>query len=352
MTESEKQMLVSEVNLLRELRHPNIVRYYDRIIDRTNTTLYIVMEHCEGGDLASLITRCIKERKYLDEEFIIKVLAQLSMALKECHRRSDGGHVVLHRDLKPANIFLDYKQNVKLGDFGLARILNHDTSFAKTFVGTPYYMSPVSMIWPPFTAYNQKDLAEKIREGKFRRIPYRYSEGLNTLITRMLNLKDYLRPSVEAIIQNSLIAGIVADEQKNYEKTRRKSSDYEKPLPSESSASELKLKEQQLQEREQALKEREERLEQREHELCLRERLCEDKLERTTKEKVVDGLREGRSKEEKGIEQGHVEQTGVEEAGSIRTPYVKVGQAEEEKEEESVVQPHYLKNSILAFAMI
>ncbi|XP_039594671.1 serine/threonine-protein kinase Nek2 [Polypterus senegalus] len=303
MTESEKQMLVSEVNLLRELRHPNIVRYYDRIIDRTNTTLYIVMEHCEGGDLASLITRCIKERKYLDEEFIIKVLAQLSMALKECHRRSDGGHVVLHRDLKPANIFLDYKQNVKLGDFGLARILNHDTSFAKTFVGTPYYMSPEQInrmsyneksdIWslgcllyelcalsPPFTAYNQKDLAEKIREGKFRRIPYRYSEGLNTLITRMLNLKDYLRPSVEAIIQNSLIAGIVADEQKNYEKTRRKSSDYEKPLPSESSASELKLKEQQLQEREQALKEREERLEQREHELCLRERLCEDKLER------------------------------------------------------------------------
>lgn len=62
MAESEKQMLVSEVNLLRELKHPNIVRYYDRIIDRTNTTLYIVMEHCEGGDLSSLITRCIKER--------------------------------------------------------------------------------------------------------------------------------------------------------------------------------------------------------------------------------------------------------------------------------------------------
>ena len=62
MAEGEKQMLVSEVNLLRELKHPNIVRYYDRIIDRTNTTLYIVMEHCEGGDLATLITRCVKQR--------------------------------------------------------------------------------------------------------------------------------------------------------------------------------------------------------------------------------------------------------------------------------------------------
>lgn len=62
MTESEKQMLVSEVNLLRELRHPNIVRYYDRIIDRSSTTLYIIMEYCDGGDLASLIAKCAKER--------------------------------------------------------------------------------------------------------------------------------------------------------------------------------------------------------------------------------------------------------------------------------------------------
>lgn len=67
MSEAEKQMLVSEVNLLRELKHPNIVRYYDRIIDRTSTTLYIVMEYCGGGDLSSLISRCIKERWCADQ---------------------------------------------------------------------------------------------------------------------------------------------------------------------------------------------------------------------------------------------------------------------------------------------
>ncbi|XP_036406407.1 serine/threonine-protein kinase Nek2 isoform X1 [Megalops cyprinoides] len=303
MAESEKQMLVSEVNLLRELKHPNIVRYYDRIIDRTNTTLYIVMEYCEGGDLSSLITRCIKERRYLDEEFILRVLAQLSLALKECHRRSDGGHTVLHRDLKPANIFLDIKQNVKLGDFGLARILNHDTSFAKTFVGTPYYMSPEQMnrtsyneksdIWslgclvyelcalsPPFTAYNQKELAEKIREGKFRRIPYRYSEELNTLLSKMLNLKDYLRPSVESIVQSSLIANMVEEEQRKAQwRCQRRSAEQERPRPTDTAA-ELRLKEQQLQEREKALKEREQRLEQREQELCARERLSDEKLTR------------------------------------------------------------------------
>uniref|UniRef100_A0A3P9NN01 Serine/threonine-protein kinase Nek2 n=2 Tax=Poecilia reticulata TaxID=8081 RepID=A0A3P9NN01_POERE len=309
MAESEKQMLVSEVNLLRELKHPNIVRYYDRIIDRTNTTLYIVMEYCEGGDLASLISRCIKERRYLEEQFILRVMAQLTLALKECHSRSDGRATVLHRDLKPANIFLDIKQNVKLGDFGLARILNHDTSFAKTFVGTPYYMSPEQInrmsyneksdIWslgcllyelcalsPPFTAYNQKELAEKIREGKFRRIPFRYSEELNTLLGRMLNLKDYLRPSVESILQSSLLSDSVAEEQRKVQaRAHRKSagSDCAAQKPTEAiavSVAELKLREQALRDREQALKDREERLEKREQELCIRERLSTEKLAR------------------------------------------------------------------------
>ena len=83
----------------------------------------------------------------MEEEFVWRICIQTISALKECHRRnSEGGKTVLHRDLKPANVFLDGNKNVKLGDFGLARVLNHDTSFAKTFVGTPYYMSPVSCI--------------------------------------------------------------------------------------------------------------------------------------------------------------------------------------------------------------
>ncbi|NXE32547.1 NEK2 kinase, partial [Ptilorrhoa leucosticta] len=311
MTESEKQMLVSEVNLLRELRHPNIVRYYDRIIDRSSTTLYIVMEYCDGGDLATLIAKRAKERHvkcvcgmhFLEESFVLRVLTQLTLALKECHRRSDGG-VTVHRDLKPANVFLDGKQNVKLGDFGLARILHHDTSFARTFVGTPYYMSPEQMnymsyneksdIWslgclvyelcalsPPFTAYNQKELAEKIREGKFRRIPYRYSDELNDLLREMLNVKDYCRPSVEDILKHPLIEDLVTEEQKqNPDRRCLRPWEPERLQYSDAAVNELKRKEQQLQERERAIKEREQRLEQRERELCVRERLAEDKLAR------------------------------------------------------------------------
>jgi NIMA (never in mitosis gene a)-related kinase len=62
MGEKEKKLLVQEVNLLQKLKHPYIVNYHDRIIDRDNTTLFIVMEYCANGDLASLIKKCRKER--------------------------------------------------------------------------------------------------------------------------------------------------------------------------------------------------------------------------------------------------------------------------------------------------
>lgn len=65
MTDAEKQLLVSEVNLLRELKHPNIVRYHDRIIDKVSTKIYIVMEYCEGGDLGALISKHRKERYHI-----------------------------------------------------------------------------------------------------------------------------------------------------------------------------------------------------------------------------------------------------------------------------------------------
>jgi len=54
------KLLVSEVNLLSELQHPNIVQYFDRIIHKETATLYIIMEWCKGGDLATLINKCKK----------------------------------------------------------------------------------------------------------------------------------------------------------------------------------------------------------------------------------------------------------------------------------------------------
>lgn len=115
-------------------------------------------------------------------------MAQLTLALKECHRRSGGrGATVLHRDLKPANIFLDVQQNVKLGDFGLARILNHDTSFAKTFVGTPYYMSPVSCPIAP-------DIEERFQhwQGAFNLSDFKQPIQISALYVRAGTNKPFV----------------------------------------------------------------------------------------------------------------------------------------------------------------
>ena len=60
MSDKEKQQIVSEVNILRDLHHPNIVRFYDRCIDKRNLKLFIIMEYCEGGDLQQLIKRCVR----------------------------------------------------------------------------------------------------------------------------------------------------------------------------------------------------------------------------------------------------------------------------------------------------
>ncbi|RLN31487.1 hypothetical protein BBJ28_00025770 [Nothophytophthora sp. Chile5] len=259
MSEKEKQLIVSEVNILRELRHPHIVRYLDRVIDKQATKIYIVMEYCEGGDLGQFIKRKKREgyvktnhvsfgqllsstnipdadlwgfgcSSYIEEGFIWHIFTHIFLALKECHRHREGNAIrpILHRDIKPGNIFLDSNvrsshvsfNNAKLGDFGLAKELSSESRFAQTNVGTPYYMSPEmvnemtyddrSDIWalgcllyematlgPPFDATNQLALAKKINAGKFTRIPSQYSEGLFQVIRWMLHRQRSRRPRIE-----------------------------------------------------------------------------------------------------------------------------------------------------------
>ena len=173
-------------------------------MDKVNSKLYIIMEYCSGGDLDHVIEKCKRDKVHLDEKFIWRVLAQSVVALKDCHRRVENGAMkpILHRDLKPANILFDSNQNIKIGDFGLAKELSGRSKLAQTSkVGTPYYMAPEIMhekeydersdIWslgcllyelaalkPPFEAANTMALALKINAGKFNRIPNIYSDAL------------------------------------------------------------------------------------------------------------------------------------------------------------------------------
>lgn len=65
---------MNEVNILREFNHPNIVKYYDRIVDKSNDKIHIIMEFCEGGDLAQIIKRCRKQQDHIAEDVIWKIL--------------------------------------------------------------------------------------------------------------------------------------------------------------------------------------------------------------------------------------------------------------------------------------
>ena len=85
MSEKEKQMLVSEVNILREINHPNIVKYHDRIIDKDKQQIFIIMEHCSGGDMSRLIKNCKRRKEPIPEPLLWKVINQMTLALHECH---------------------------------------------------------------------------------------------------------------------------------------------------------------------------------------------------------------------------------------------------------------------------
>ncbi len=78
--------MVSEVNILREERHPNVVKYYDRIIEKTSQRIYVLMEYCEGGDMATSLKKLKRDKETLPEETIWTIFMQLVFALGEIHR--------------------------------------------------------------------------------------------------------------------------------------------------------------------------------------------------------------------------------------------------------------------------
>lgn len=129
----EREMAMNEVEIFSKLHHPNIISYYDSFI--RNETLLIEMEFADGGTLAHLIAdREPNER--IPERQVLIIFEQIVSAINYMHNEN-----ILHRDLKTANIFLTMKGNIKIGDFGISKIINSRNQ-AQTVLGTPYYFSP------------------------------------------------------------------------------------------------------------------------------------------------------------------------------------------------------------------
>ncbi|KAL8628089.1 hypothetical protein Q9189_006225 [Teloschistes chrysophthalmus] len=246
MGQREREQLHAEFSILSSLRHPNIVAYYHRHHLKETQDLHLYMEYCGGGDLSKLIKDLFTRNQYADEAFVWSIFSQLATALYRCHYgvdppeagtnvlgltgqvkppqglRSKTQMIILHRDLKPDNIFLGDDNQVKLGDFGLSKLM-HSHDFASTYVGTPYYMSPEicaaerytlkSDIWslgcvmyelctrrPPFDAKTHFQLIQKIKDGRVDPLPSMYSPELQEAIKSCLKTNPHQRPDTADLL--------------------------------------------------------------------------------------------------------------------------------------------------------
>ena len=126
------ERFINEVRLSRRITHKNVCRVYE--FSRAGSTAYLSMEYVEGESLRSIVDRmgAVNVRKG------IQIARQICAALHEAHAQG-----IVHRDLKPENVMLDKSGNVKVMDFGIARLLDASaTATASGIIGTPAYMAP------------------------------------------------------------------------------------------------------------------------------------------------------------------------------------------------------------------
>jgi len=130
--EEVKMRFFREAETAGRLHHPNIVTIYDA--GEEHDLAYIAMEFLEGHDLA----RYVKKDTLLPLPIVMGIVFKSAMALDYAHQAN-----VVHRDIKPANIMYEpNKKQVKLTDFGIARITDSSKTKTGMVLGTPSYMSP------------------------------------------------------------------------------------------------------------------------------------------------------------------------------------------------------------------
>ena len=199
LTEAEIGESVREAHILEALDSDFIIKFLGSFQSKDGH-LNIVMSYAEGGDLSQRILAAKANGHALPEEQILAWFTQICLAIKHVHDRK-----IIHRDLKTQNIFLTGSNTVKLGDFGIAKHLQHTIQKIKSVVGTPYYMSPeicenkeysfkadiwslgvilleMCLLKPPFDANSLPVLALKISKGEHYPVPKTYSKELKRLV--------------------------------------------------------------------------------------------------------------------------------------------------------------------------
>ncbi|XP_026467712.1 serine/threonine-protein kinase Nek8-like [Ctenocephalides felis] len=163
---------LNEVQILAAMNHPNIISYYNS--QKLDDVLLIEMEYANGGTLSQML---LQQNSRLPERTILHLLSQITSALLYMHANS-----ILHRDLKSANIFLNKDGTVKVGDFGISKLML-TKAYAQTVLGTPYYMSPEMLQAEPAIDEDTEPVVSKQLTSKIMSSAFSYFEqGINIFL--------------------------------------------------------------------------------------------------------------------------------------------------------------------------
>ncbi|KII87666.1 hypothetical protein PLICRDRAFT_162447 [Plicaturopsis crispa FD-325 SS-3] len=217
-TKKAKTKLYAEIKIHRALDHPNIVRFTDCFEDEEN--VYMTLELCPSGSLMDMLRR---RRRFTEPEarfFMVQLIGA-------CHYMHT--HQVIHRDLKLGNLFLDANMNVKVGDFGLAALIENPGERKKTICGTPNYIAPEVLFdtanghsfevdtWsvgvilytlvvgrPPFQTKDVKTIYKRIRDNDYDFPTDReVSRDARELVQLILTPNPQERPSLHEIVDHA-----------------------------------------------------------------------------------------------------------------------------------------------------
>ena len=130
-TDNARKRFFKEAQSAGRLNHQNMVAIHDMGIH--DKFCYITMEYLEGEDLK----KYTRKRNLLPVPKILDCMIDITNALAYAHRKG-----IVHRDIKPANIMLLKNGNIKITDFGTAKIVDTSHTQFGVVLGTPYYMSP------------------------------------------------------------------------------------------------------------------------------------------------------------------------------------------------------------------
>ncbi|KAK3077349.1 hypothetical protein LTS18_010511, partial [Coniosporium uncinatum] len=162
------QRLDNEMQIMKTLRHPNIVQYID--YRDIKNYLYIIMEYVPCGDLQGYLA----EHQVLSEDYAREMSRQILSALAYLHQKR-----ITHRDIKPDNILIASENPfvVKLSDFGLSKVVKNNETFLKTFCGTLLYCAPE--VFPHYDGHSAKKGTKRRRTGSGSATFHSYSQSVD-----------------------------------------------------------------------------------------------------------------------------------------------------------------------------